>query len=124
MSEYPDSVEEFEDRERRIREAEDAVRLEREGSSSPLTPGAGDATQVAKDAQPGNAADSHPSLEVQSLRAELAEAKLRMHMILSTIYATHGYLNADGEIDTAAKFRAIERFARLDWDTQGMSRVV
>jgi hypothetical protein len=44
--------------------------------------------------------------------------------ILSTIYSTHGFLDGDGEIDAAAKFRAIERLARLDWDGEGVSRVV
>jgi len=45
---------------------------------------------------------------------ELAEAYQRMHLILSTI--------ASAEQDTAAKFRSIERLARLDWDREGFSR--
>lgn len=52
--------------------------------------------------------------DVLWLLDELSEAHRRMHLILSTIYTTHGYLDEDGEIDTAAKFRAIERLARLD----------
>jgi hypothetical protein len=60
---------------------------------------------------------------LSQLRWELDEVKQRMYLILSTIYSTHGYL-VDGAIDTAAKFRAIERLARLDWDEEGFSDVV
>jgi hypothetical protein len=59
---------------------------------------------------------------VPALVAELAEAKWRLDQILATIYEIHSYLDADGEIDTAAKFRAIERLAHLDWDTDGIPR--
>jgi hypothetical protein len=68
--------------------------------------------------------------ERPALLAELEQAKRqrdkalkRLHLILSSvIYSTHGFLDADGEIDTAAKFRAIERLARIDWDEEGMPR--
>lgn len=62
--------------------------------------------------------------DVLWLLDELAEAHRRMQAILDTIYTTYGYVGDDGEVDTGAKFRAIERLARLDWDAEGMSRVV
>jgi hypothetical protein len=60
---------------------------------------------------------------MDQLRGYVRAADRRMHLILTTIYGTHGYVAADGEIDTAAKFRSIERLARLDWDDEGFSRV-
>lgn len=69
---------------------------------------------------PINAIPASPD-DVFWLLDELAEARRRLHLILSTIYSTHGFI-VDGEIDTAAKFRAIERLARLDWDIEGMPR--
>ncbi len=71
---------------------------------------------------PVNAIPASPD-DVVWLLDELAEARRRMHHILDTIYSTHGYLDAEGEIDTPAKFRAIERLARLDWDAEGLPRV-
>lgn len=59
----------------------------------------------------------------QAAERELDEARQRMHLILSAvIYSTHGYMTDDGEVDTAAKFRAIERLARLDWNEDGSPR--
>jgi hypothetical protein len=55
--------------------------------------------------------------------AQRDEAEKRLHLILSTIYSTHGFI-VDGEIDTAAKFRAIERLARFDWNADGTSAAV
>lgn len=68
-------------------------------------------------------ADEQALAALDALEQRDKEYERRMHLILSTIYSTHGFL-VDGEIDTAAKFRAIERLARLDWDEEGMSRVV
>lgn len=59
--------------------------------------------------------------EIRTLREKVGQAQRRMQAILDTIYSAHGY-GVDGEIDTAAKFRAIERLARLDWDDEGMPR--
>jgi len=69
--------------------------------------------------------DGFPALAdaLEAAEARALTAEKRLHLILSTIYSTHGFLNSDGEIDTAAKFRAIERLARVDWDESGFSDV-
>jgi hypothetical protein len=89
-----------------------------------------DRQQVRRDAETVERGETAYDAAVRwRTRAEQAErerdeARKRLHLILSTIYTTHGYMDAEGEIDTAAKFRAIERFARIDWDAEGVSRVV
>ena len=62
--------------------------------------------------------------DVLWLLDELAEAHRRMDAIVSTIYDAHAFRNEEGEQQVGAKFRAIERLARHDWDAEGMSRVV
>lgn len=62
--------------------------------------------------------------DVLWLLDELAEAHRRMNQIIATIYDPHGFRDEEGEQLTGAKFRAIERLARRDWDAEGMSRVV
>jgi hypothetical protein len=69
-------------------------------------------------------ADAIHRLAVSSIDNRYYEAKRRCDAILNVIYSTHGYVDGNGEIDAAAKFRAIERLARLDWDEEGMSHVV
>lgn len=58
------------------------------------------------------------------LMEKLATAEQRCHLILATIYDGHSYRDLDVEGQQAAKLRHIERLARLDWDDEGMSRVV
>ena len=62
--------------------------------------------------------------DVLWLLDELAEAHRRMQSILSTIYDGLSHRDLDVEGQQAAKLRTIERLARLDWDAEGMSRVV
>ncbi len=52
---------------------------------------------------------------MEQLHGYVRAADRRMHLILSTIYSTE---------EEAAKFRSIERLARLDWDDEGFSSVV